>query len=915
MTRRQHVESVPRLYYPADMDHLKELLAAAAGSGRGCSAIVGVIHGVKGAEAFDLSLLALLSQMAGLCADAEMVVACDDFLTPATDAHGVLDATGIPVDRLVDVPAELQVQGVPKGFSLRKLSEPAAAPQTGQLRSQTLAIEWKSAIQRLLKLLGERFQAVLVVHGRAVGRHVYGVLATAIEASDMPPFTLLGSVSIPARLESHLPVEDIAKYWQVGLWSRSPLPKWEPYDHISHFLNYGWPDFERRQAKAACVIADVLKTHAVEEVHDVGCGSGEILHHLRVVLLDQRNSVPRLYAYDPSEWQARTTAARMAGTGLQVKTVGLDQVKCSTKKHSLVMMLGNTLAHVGAKAFRQWLTASDRPQPEYLLFDFAENWRELLYQAEPEVICGPLKFVPTLAGTAVAHMTTAGGPGWVKRGIVVQFLSEGTTGEETKNENTLDPDEHRLFTKQFADPPETYFTILRAHGYDREGEPTEYVSGWGKHMLYLYRRGVSASIDWLEPNDDEDWPLNQVWYEALCETWQALSEPSGPAKVEFFPAALLPFGQKRIYARYVPRNPQERDGKLKDLFGATMWLVDPRDPTLRHAGAPKMEDVLPYAPSIYRATLGTVPASVIEHFDKTADELRIDVNASDLELADLERRWIGSGEGEAAEIYYALPVFVHGLPCYLAIVRVQDVTGLKTGAPEVSNRLRDRRDELAGELEKILSTDKLRSILKRWEETIKGDYGRLRTLLDRVAQYPWTSWLDVFPGQSALGDGPFGQDFRDLRKLFLRQVSGLRRRSAHTREGGTARGRRGRIEAKEAAKEGAALKDVGGPGATDEHSEERPARSAARGSALEGCVAYTATDAAREVGVDPKTIRNWIRGLVIWAEQVPGGSKKYYFSLEELKAQKTATTQKKQARATKQARPSRKRPSESASPE
>jgi len=442
-------------------------------------------------------------------------------------------------------------------------------------------------------------------------------------------------------------------------------------------------------------------------------------------------------------------------------------------------MLGNTLAHIGAAAFREWLAQQCGSKPAYIIFDFAVRWKELLDQADPDIVCGPLRQHDSDVGTVYSHMTTAAGPGWVKRGVVLQSLQNEYSGKSIA-QNSLCLSEHRLLTRQFADPPETYFKILRARGYQNEGEPgMRYRSGWGEHDLYVFKRVAnSAPFPWPTVRDEQP-SFNSIWYNHLKQAWQKLPHPRDHKNVNMYPLAILPFSPDRVYARYIPRDDAECQADYASLFDAVMWVIDPRDAGLQHAGAPKSEGTLPYAPNLFRVLLSRAAAGVLEHFyDVVAKELRIETNAADMELADLERMWMtGRPNEEDEDIYYGVPVYLDGVPAFLVVVRVLELVGTERG--DVIGRLKEIRDDIENKVAYLVGAEHWTEIVSEWSALTGKNVESLWEAITRLesSDRPWTSWLDVRPGMTIHQDNEVTRNrfamFKNRHRDAIMNVTGI----------------------------------------------------------------------------------------------------------------------------------------------
>lgn len=531
--------------------------------------------------------------------------------------------------------------------------------------------------------------------------------------------------------------ESFVRLARIAAWGSMGLPPWEPYDSIDHFLQYGWPDFESRQQEAGEIIFKPLSRLTLTGIHDVGCGSGEILKHLGQLYSASKKAPPQFFGYDPSECQVEK-AKHLLGEGVTIEKGRLEDADI-TDDASAVLFLGNTLAHIGAENFRKWLKGL-RCQPLVILIDFASNWSTLLGQASPEIVCDPVGVFSAGTKVVYAHMTTAGGPGWVKRGIILDFVP---SGQSAGANNPVQFRTHRLFTRQFADEPATYANVLQARGYDCS-ESVRYDSGWGPHELWVYRYSGIANIRWPKIAAAWDEQICDEWYKVLEDCWKkAVQSQLGKGKwsFDFYPAAIVPFCKDKVYARYIRRGDEE--SRLNDLFSAWMWVVDPRTQGLQQSGATKLETELPFAPSIHRTMLGYSPAAVLESFDVLANELRLDLNASDLELADLERLWILKTAEVKPTAFYGLPIYVRGLPCFLIIIRADEF--MDAASVYGACRLEVRR--ISNALEQVLDDAKWSRFVNVLQETGVPE-AKVSNMLQYVSDQTWGSWIDTLPGGS-----------------------------------------------------------------------------------------------------------------------------------------------------------------------
>ena len=772
----------PNIYYPADIDHLTGLFKDVFQDRYEKTVLVGCIYGLKSSIQYDKAILGMIKKLIQKASSFNFVLLHDDNdivdSQEQCDFSHILETIGrlrFPLDRLVenkgDVFSSSQIQ---KAYSLASFSDREYEDVNSS--QDPIQVDKTLGLQNFLMYLSKEYDNIIVLNSNYLLIEIYDSIKCFMSSCDKD-IMRLGTISIACNIQDNVIQREMPDYWQVSLWSTTDMPSWEPYDNIKHFMCYGWGDFSLYQSMAAKKIAGILKDEDCElsELHDVGCGNGEFLKYLQTEFQNQDFAMPdKIFAYDPSSWQSKTACKTL---GINTQMVGLKDVNCWSRQKSMVMMLGNTLAHVGAKDFRNWLTSSEKTNPEYLLFDFAVNWRELLNQAEPEIVCGSVNRANKSVGSVLSHMTTAGGPGWVKRGIVVEFPPSIKDEVVFKNENTIDVYKHSLFTRQYADSPQTYLNILKSYGYVPVIRPEEYTSGWGEHVLYLLKyNGPSGEIEWPSPSEEDQYYFNEPWYDLLLKCWRELAEPcfSDDKRVELFPIAILPFAAKNVYARYIPRTELDDSSEWKSIYDAIMWVVDPRDKSLRHAGAVKTEDILPYAPSIYRSLLSSVPTGVVEHLDITSAEFRIDINSYDLELADLERKWmrkdIASGSND---IYFSLPIYILGMPCYLVVIRVQDIP--TEGEPgEFWTYLHWKRDKLRDNLKKKIKKELIDELVLKWTNITNHEFSFLETILDRVRNHPWTSWIDTLPGNLLVNSNDQNQlgNFEVLYHRSLNEVRG-----------------------------------------------------------------------------------------------------------------------------------------------
>lgn len=192
----------------------------------------------------------------------------------------------------------------------------------------------------------------------------------------------------------------------------------------------------------------------------------------------------------------------------------------------------------------------------------------------------------------------------------------------------------------------------------------------------------------------------------------------------------------KIYARSSSEKQQH-----ENLFKAWMWVVSPRDKALPSEGAAKGEELQPYAPGVFAAMLGDVPAWYVRLVVDV--DLGIDLNERDIHLAELEETWF-KRDGEDTFGYFVIPLYFHELPLFCVVAKF---TSGKPWPPQlVYEILRYEKERLYELMEKNWSDNAwerfLREALTEINECVLVD------LLDAVDKdRSWKSWLEALPGE------------------------------------------------------------------------------------------------------------------------------------------------------------------------
>lgn len=108
------------------------------------------------------------------------------------------------------------------------------------------------------------------------------------------------------------------------------------------------------------------------------------------------------------------------------------------------------------------------------------------------------------------------------------------------------------------------------------------------------------------------------------------------------------------------------------------------------------------------------------------------------------------GEHRGGEIYYTMPIFIRGIPCYLGIVRAEDVA---REFWQALAQIQRERDKLAKLLEPRFSDERLAAEFETWATLPGCSIDSVEDLLASIPRHPWTSWLDSAPGSVVYADG------------------------------------------------------------------------------------------------------------------------------------------------------------------
>jgi SAM-dependent methyltransferase len=583
---------------------------------------------------------------------------------------------------------------------------------------------------------------------------------------------------------------------KIRAWGNA-LPRWEDYDSIQHFTDLCYEDYEGGQNAAIQTISNKLISYGVAQrlssIVDLGCGAGELLSGVGSQLKGFNPNL-NLVGVDISQNQIDRALREFRGKNIEFLRKSVDDVEIPDPDTTLLMCLGNTMAHIGSRKLRYWLEKLGRENrlPKWILCDFAKDWRDLLEAAEVEPASGPIIVKNANSREkAITYINTSSGPGFVKRAMIVQFIDKAT--ERSTVENALDWSQHRFFVKQFADAPSTYHVMLGARGFKPEfgiSPKISYFSGWGSHDLELWSKSESGSawLDWPTPSPD-DIALNQPWYSVASDIWskfpKSLKHPMvGSEEFSVFPVAILPFGSGGPFARYVNGNNGGENEPLVWLFSAWSKLVDPGEPELKAAGVVKGDQQLPYAPSLSEVLRGSAPSPYIRHFDFTHSQYRLDMNAYDVELADLERKWIMGDHDtpNGGECYFALPLYVDSLPILVLVVRS------KSGGVDSTNYL-GRMETIYNDYDSTLMViwrehrDKyVDDVVGCWlnaHSALSSDHRRLKDEVSRVhkSKSYWTSWIRCKPGESIVASPKGKAAFNDINLLFKDTINSKKEQS------------------------------------------------------------------------------------------------------------------------------------------
>lgn len=553
----------------------------------------------------------------------------------------------------------------------------------------------------------------------------------------------VGIIFVP---DSHLSLDDLAKICTIKILSLEgyPLPDRAPYDNIEHFLEFGWPAFQERQSKAIPFFSKVLATTSIEHVIDIGCGSAEIT----LGLADKFPRVDFLGIDASSKQISRAIERKKPIHRATFEHACFEDHKSLLAENctkTLMLLTGNVLPHLGALKLRDWLRAHRGCLPTYICFDFASNWRGLINQTSPANSCGPI--YPSAVGRIkiLSHMSTIVGPRYVERGMTMQLFDQPNSGPESYLGS------QSVFTSQHADLPETYIGLLENMGYRVEAQGY-YESGWGEHECFLAEYdGVNRMPEWPQPAEGEATVLNKIWYDVLTKLWRDGNYTTGSTfgSVTFFPSAVLPFDKNVAWARYIPRLESDSGETYAKLFDAWMQLVDrhTNDRQYPPEGSAKGESLPPYAPSLYDAVLGDIPASFIRSISD--QPLRLALNDRDDILADLETEWLEQEESNQQLGFFVIPIYLFGAPSFCLISR-----GLPKDTPPsvVTTVLKHERTILQTKLEMSLREWGWREFVERAYKELK-DWTALDMALKTIQTRRWKSWLDTVPGAS-LHDEP-----------------------------------------------------------------------------------------------------------------------------------------------------------------
>lgn len=556
-------------------------------------------------------------------------------------------------------------------------------------------------------------------------RNYLEVTKSAEKVKSISNEALIINLVFPSSLPDGLDFEQLLVLCKIEVWDDSVLPSWRPYDNVRHFMHYGWNHFNTAQDSCARIVSDLINDLNIVEICDIGCGSGEILSYLR-----KNHPDIRMSGVDESRFQIKEAQALLPDIDLVV-----DDDLCvsfTERKGSCALFLGNTLAHIGAQKVRQWLL-SLTPPPEYLVFDFAKEWKKLLHKADPAIVCGPNNKTYFEGVSAYTHISTAGGPGWVKRGIIVQF--DDVSSDNRKDENSDDAVSHSFFTKQYSDEPETYLNLFSALGYEKVREPTELINGWGTHDFFVYRRAGRKYYPWPTIKNERQYRVCEHWHHQISDLWNRNYETIVKIQEPFFkfyPLTIVPFFDT-VYGRYI----KTRGDTDSELFSPWIEIVDPKSQDVVPSGCTKSESSLPYGTSLFKSCLSLNPNRLIEHFDEVSKEVRIDMNSSDIHLAALERKRMGSKK-ECSNLYCPIPLFIDGIPALIVIASVKKNTGFMPAAASKELELID-----------ILKPDFI-NLWSRFSELVESEseYAELDLLEGIVGGKKWNSWTN-----DALGKG------------------------------------------------------------------------------------------------------------------------------------------------------------------